>query len=474
MVDEQVDERTGEDPTLHERATRITGVDEHVMALEAALTILSDSRTEPAVRRAVLARSDLPHSAALAALSDPDDSLRAFAVGLSALSADNVRSAEHDHTWLVRAELARRMDCPLDVLERLSFDPDAIVRRSALAHIGIGSDILLRILLSGKSRLDAEIAAGHPSLRISEHVADLMEVNSFGVMALLNRSDLPPELAAQWAVSDHPVNVRVSAVKHLSCPATTIGIALRQDASRDVRQAAAARTTCPVEDLLRATQDSSAEVRRAVAANPATPAAGMQALLVDHDDIVRRDAARSPHADPKILADLVARDLDLRVRKAALGNAHCPSRTVDEACRDEELVFTAAGNSSCTREGWMAALLTIRVMPRQAGTGEADPEQRQRDRVRHTAKMATKRLAAEDWSWLAGHPIERLNPIDLEVLLEKNLFEAAGDARELLRMAVARHRKADVTVLMALSGDPSEAVRKAVSARILDAVDGSL
>ena len=78
-----------------------------------------------------------------------------------------------------------------------------------------------------------------------------------------------------------------------------------------------------------------------------------------------------------------------------------------------------------------------------------------------------------------------VDPVAVELCVEASVVDpqpassgasarARASRREVVRMAVASHPKSDVTVLMALSNDPSEAVRKAVSIRILNAVDGSL
>lgn len=459
---------------FRDRLARITEASGGALTLEDGLAILADAQADTSVRRAVLMRPDLPIEAVELALSDPEDTVRAFAVGLLIAPPDMVRKAEVDSAWQVRAELARRSDCPVDILERLSLDPDAVVRRSAIAHAGVGNAVLLRVLVSGKSRLDAELAAGHPSLDVAAHEEVLCKANAFGAMALLRRCDLTETLLANFVVSRHPVNVRVAAVKHDSCPAHVVGVAVRDDHSREVRQSAAARRRCPESDLVSAAGDAEAEVRRAVAGNESAPAAAITVLLSDVDELVRRDASKSDHADPAMLAALVTGDPDTKVRKAALANHRCLPSVVDAACADPVLVFTAGANPARTREGSFAALMTMRVMPRQQGRGDADAEQRQRDRVRKIAKKCVDDLKKQDWAWLVSHSLEMLNPLDLEPIISKHLFQAASDGREVVRMAVARHPKSDVTVLMTLSTDPSEAVRRAVSERILNAVDGSI
>ena len=68
---------------------------------------------------------------------------------------------------------------------------------------------------------------------------------------------------------------------------------------------------------------------------------------------------------------------------------------------------------------------------------------------------------------------EDLHADDLSALLARHLDKAASDPRIEVRMGVALHRDVSDAVLLELASDPDEAVRRAVTHRILGAAGGS-
>ena len=87
-------------------------------------------------------------------------------------------------------------------------------------------------------------------------------------------------------------------------------------------------------------------------------------------------------------------------------------------------------------------------------------------------KEARRRLAPRAWRWLRELPLEDLNPEDLDRLLTRHLPDAATDGRVVIRAAVAAHRNVDEATLLTLASDPDVEIRRAVTARILDAAGG--
>jgi hypothetical protein len=460
---------------LRERARRIGRAASTDVPISDALALLFDAGADPAARRAVLMRHDLPLEAVIRATRVPEPGVRAFAVGLARTPVEVVVAAARDRAWQVRSEAAVHPGCPADVLTLLARDRDAMVRRAALAQPAIPAIALIDVLTTGGSRLDAEVAAQNASLHIEANVEMLMRANQFGAAALLRHETLPAELVARFAEPDHVTRVRHRAVRLGQCPVETLGRAARTDVSDDVRSAAAAHPGCPPDALAVAARDSSPDVRRAAALHPHCPVASVDLLLGDIDESVRLRAARHPLASPSALARTVRCDENAKVRRAALRNEACPTEVLDEACADPALVLVAAQHPSCTPDALFVALVTIRDLPRDDATPSSGPdaEAPRRGQVRTVAAAARKRLAPRAWDWLAGHPLEALHPDDLQRLLTRHLPRAAADSRSGVRTAVARHPDVDDATLTRLASDADPQVRAEVSVRILDVALGA-
>ena len=471
---EEIDARIAAE---RERLEGIEQVAEETSDLAAALTALlgPDPNPEPAVRRAVLMRADIPLDAVrAAATTDPDPGVRGFAVGLGQVPAAVVETAISDPAWQVRAEVARRSDCSPSALANLALDRDPVVRRAALAHPAVPVEVLVHALLSATSRLDAEVAAGNAGILFGSHREALLGANRFGALAMLAQPRMPAEFAARFARSDHTADVRARAVAHLHCPPKALASAAMDDPDAAVRAAAAQRTECPQKALRAAAADVDEQVRRACASNASCPTDVVDRLLADDDDVIRRIAAGHGAASPPCLAWTVAHDESMVVRKAAVSNPRCPTHAVADACSDPELVFQAVVNPACDADGYLAALVTIKPMPWESpkGTPKDDPGEKGRARVRDVATRARKGLRRRPWSWLASRPLEQLRADDLEVLLRGKLADARQDSRDDIRIAVARHPDADAETLVELASDPCAEVRAAASARVLAAALG--
>ncbi|MDO8306843.1 MAG: hypothetical protein Q7V58_00605 [Actinomycetota bacterium] len=431
---------------------------------------------DPAARRALLMRPDLPDEAFALAAGDPDPVVRALAVGHSRAPWLLVEAAAADPEWQVRVEVARRDDCPPNVLERFSHDPDPVVRRAAIAHPRVPVDVLLRTLLRGRSRLDAEFAAKHAALVPDDHVDALLSVTSYGARGLLHREDLPGVLVRAYAGATHPAVVRRLAVLHPNCPPDVLGYAAVHDAEPPVRAGAAAQARCPGEALAVAADDPENDVRLACAGNAVTPEEAVDRLAGDPDERIRRAAVQQPVARPTTLARLIEGDPSLSVRRSALGNPACPSVAVDQACRDADLVHEATANARCTRDGYVIGLATARGIPRPRKKEVQKDGDRAMERDRQlmaTAERCLRAVGRQPWDWLSAQPLERLDVADLARVITRHLFAAAGDERAQVRLAVCRHPHTAPGLLAQLAADPDPLVRETVSRRILDAALGA-
>jgi hypothetical protein len=461
---------------LHARARRIRTAGSADSSLDYALKVLFDPLADPAERRAVLMRQDLPRDVIIRATEVSEPGVRAFAVGLDRTPMEIVVSAAEDEAWQVRVEAARRRGCPPELLERLARDRDSIVRRGALANPGIPARVLVDVLLHGRSRLDAEVAAGNGGFGLGPHVEALLDVNAFGAHALLMRGSLPVSLVARFAEPDHVESVRLAAVRTGSCPAGVLARLVTGDVSAQVRAAAAGQSGCPADALAAAAVDTSEKVRRCVAEHEQCPPDAVDRLLEDEDESVRLRAAMHPLASPAGLGRRALLDDNRKVRIAALRNEACPAAAVDEACGDSAVVIVAARHPSCTAEGQFRALLTLRDAPRPRRArpaGETDVAAQRAKALQSVVWLARKRLGRAPWEWLANHPLPELHPDDLRALLTRHLASAARDSRPQVRMAVARHPNVDDATLVMLASDADDRVRVEVSTRVLDIALGT-
>jgi hypothetical protein len=147
---------------------------------------------------------------------------------------------------------------------------------------------------------------------------------------------------------------------------------------------------------------------------------------------------------------------------------------LDALCGDPDFVLVVGTHPSCSPDGLIRALQTVRDMPRLVPDGATtqDPVASAARQLHKVVTSASKRLAPRRWSWLADQPLQDLHPDDLPALLTRNLSEAAADPRPAIRIAVARHPYVDDGTLAILASDEDEAVRAAVSNRILEVAMG--
>ena len=458
---------------LRARVAQINAVGSGSLPLNEALEFLRNNEAPAAVRRTVLTRSDIPADVVAEARLMEDDSVRAFAMSLPGTPPDELVLASRDASWQVRAAVAAHPSVTVDLLITLARDPSSVVRRAAITRPEMPIDVLVDLVVSGRSRLDAEIALGQPGFVIADHVDRLLLATDVAAGMVLAQPEVPIALLRRYARKDHSASVREIALRR-GAPSDVASRALVTAAETSVRLAAVKGGNCSPLSLSRAVFDLSDDVRAAVAACDATPTKSVDLLLGDRSDEVRALAASSKNASPESLAVAVSSDRAARVRRAALRNPRCLADAVMAACRDERMVAVAVANSACAPEGLFAALVTLRSAARETpdGVDSKSPAAKRAADVARTVKEARRRLAPRDWRWLRELPLEDVNPEDLDRLLTGHLAEAATDARAAIRAAVAAHRDVDDATLLRLASDPEPDVRRAVTARILGAAGG--
>ncbi len=458
---------------LRARVAQINAVGSGALPLTEALEFLRNNEAPAAVRRTVLTRSDIPADVVAEARLMEDDSVRAFAMSLPGTPLDELVLASRDASWQVRAAVAAHPSVTVDLLITLARDPSSVVRRAAITRPDLPIDVLVDLVVSGRSRLDAEIALAQPGFVIADHVDRLLLATDFAAGAVLAQPEVPIVLLRRYARKDHCASVREIALRR-GAPSDVASRALVSAAEASVRLAAVKGGNCSPLSLSRAVFDVSDEVRTAVAACDATPTKAVDLLLGDRSEEIRALAASSKNASPESLAVAVSSDRAARIRRVAVRNPRCLPGAVVAACRDERLVVVAVANPACAPEGLFAALVTLRSAAREApdGVDSKSPAVKRAADVARTVKDAGRRLAPCDWRWLRELPLEDLNPEDLDRLLTGHLADAANDARAAIRAAVAAHRDVDDATLLLLASDPEPDVRGAVTARILGAARG--
>ena len=227
----------------------------------------------------------------------PQPVLRTLAGGtgpdVRAMAVSRVDAADEWITHLsqtgneqIRAAVARRSDCPEEILEALA-DDDVNIRAAVAANPNCTDDLLERLSKDG---------AGY----VLESVAENLYCQSW--------------LANQISMSRNG-GARTAAAKHPDLPYEAIE-SLAEDHFEMVRAAVAARTDCDPEMLAGLASDDDHHVRTAVAANPNCENDVSEQLSGDIVNEIRAAAAANPACSYMQLTRL-AGDLNFGVRLAA-------------------------------------------------------------------------------------------------------------------------------------------------------------
>lgn len=133
--------------------------------------------------------------------------------------------------------------------------------------------------------------------------------------------------------------------------ATLVEMATRRslplDTDWDIRSAAIANPSLPVEVLLQLAEDRNASVRAWVGKNPRTPAHALARLAEDNDAMVRGEVANTP-TTPFDLVKALASDPDPTVRNAAIVNPALPEDFILRHAEGDPLARQAVANNAAT------------------------------------------------------------------------------------------------------------------------------
>jgi hypothetical protein len=191
-------------------------------------------------------------------------------------------SADPDHD--VRQSVARNVATPSHVVHQLLADDSALVRRVALERLDLDGDAVSRLLHDDDADVRAA-ALGHPSC--PGHLAHQQRALDGGdrLPSSVLRVAAEATMLSRLAVARHP---------HVTAKLLT---ALSKDDYWQVREAVAGNLQASVAVLTRLSNDSDRDVRRAVAAHPLTPRSVIGRLIVDGSDMVRKQAMMHPNLD---------------------------------------------------------------------------------------------------------------------------------------------------------------------------------
>ena len=425
---------------------------------------------DPAVRRTILRRSDLPVSAITEAASDCDAEVRSCAVASAHVPFLVLQAAAHDDDWRVRREVALHATTPAEMLLGLAKDQDSMVRSAVVCHPRAPAGALVKLLTSPGNSAITTLAAKHPALNAADYVVELARATPFGAESLLGQHLLPTVLVVRFAQADQRPQTRSMAVMHPKCPMDVLLHVLASAREASVRATAASSSRLPADALRAASLDVSHEVREACATNRECPTDALMVLATDNTVAVRRQAAMHPNTPAYALGQMVESDESLQVRCAAVMNVHCPAQVVEQACVDPVLFRAAVANPACSGDGLIAVL---RFLMRQTEDVALDPDTAHltaSQQLTLARKRVVGRLAKEPWEWLATKPLLSLWADDLRDIVGAHIEAAVHDRRVGIRLVVALHPLTDASVLSMLAVDPSLRVRTAVTEKILDAM----
>lgn len=253
VADEQQERERG---ILRARVAQINAVGSDSLPLSEALQVLRNDEAPAAVRRTVLTRSDIPADVVAEARWMEDPSVRAFAVGLPGTPHEELVWASRDVSWQVRAAVAEHPSTNVDLLVHLTQDESSVVRRAAITRPELPVDVLVDVIVSGRSRLDAEIAIDQPGFVLADHLDRLLLAEDLGAGAVLDLPEVPAVLLQSYAKRDHSAAVREVALRR-GAPRDVAGRALLHAAEESVRLAAVAGGNCSSVVLSRAAADRS-------------------------------------------------------------------------------------------------------------------------------------------------------------------------------------------------------------------------
>lgn len=215
----------------------------------------------------------------------------------------------------IRATIARREDCPPEVLEALAADDASVV--DVAANPSTPPTLLVRLAASDSARVRYQVATNRSS-PTAAFVALADDVEASVVWRVAGSPLTPAEVLVALEASQHPFVYRFLGGN----PSTPADVLTRLAASEDfaVLWAVAANPSTPASVLDPFVGHADYGVRWSVAGNPS--ATSVATLVTDVESAVRIRLAERP--DPAVLAQLAA-DTDIYVRDAVALNSATPA-----------------------------------------------------------------------------------------------------------------------------------------------------
>ena len=228
------------------------------------------NRSDTESRVAAARRRDCPPQMLVALLHDPENAVSAAAAANPALptQAALAATAERHTSSATRAEIAKRGDCPPNILAQLFEDGRyaSAVLRAVAANPNTPTETLTACATNADT--DVRVAVASNPACDQRHLTELATDNTPAVVvAVARRADCTAETLTTLAQHPEP-SVRAAVAANAAVGQAKLE-ALGADPEPSVRAAVAARADCPAQTLAELTADTAPAVIAAVVANPA-------------------------------------------------------------------------------------------------------------------------------------------------------------------------------------------------------------
>ncbi|QKG27143.1 glycyl-tRNA synthetase [Actinomadura verrucosospora] len=319
---------------------------------EEVLDILADD-PDGHVRWEVVHHPNVPRQSQIKLLSDPMDDIRAEArerfgeaerppggwTPMTAEEADALVTSENAET---RERAARNPLLPVDVVRRLTRDPEFRVRLAASSHPALTEDERASIDIE----IDPEIVYRLPEWTLSlPH--DAVEVRRHAASAhvlirrgLARRKDLPQDVKERFA-ADEDFVVRLLLAEN----SDDVPVELLLEIWREWEGLSQWRIKerIPRQGLRRFADDPHPRMRALALGDPQTPPELVDELSRDEEPWVRWCALRDPRLTPERVTELLEDD-DPNLHRGAAADPRLPLARLLEALEETRLAAAAARN----------------------------------------------------------------------------------------------------------------------------------
>ena len=230
---------------------------------------------------------------------------------------------------LIRRLLSKFPTASATTLERLAFDNDRLIRENLVENPSTPASILIE--LAKRDRLTTRDGCYHT---ISNKIAMRKDAPLEALEYIVRQPVVPvvcealrnlntPDSALEWLVENQDDEIILSAVaKHPNItPDILTGLSLNE--SVKVREVVASQQKCPLSILETLACDSAVKVKQEVAANPNTPNHILESFSQSENSAIRTRVASNPNLSTIILKRL-ANDEKVEVRREVAKNPNTP------------------------------------------------------------------------------------------------------------------------------------------------------